>query len=84
MRVEVSKRVGGVRLLLRKPFLEPMNEGNMRRLAEDGGDQEEGRGSQGKMRSLLMLPAGRLPVYKARYMEEWKVSIGGGKGHHTK
>ena len=35
MRVEVSKRVGGARLLLRKPFLEPMNEGNMRRLAEE-------------------------------------------------
>jgi hypothetical protein len=29
MRVEVSKRVRGVRLLLRRPFLEPMNEGNI-------------------------------------------------------
>jgi len=27
IRVEFSKRVGGARLLLRKPFLEPMNEG---------------------------------------------------------
>jgi hypothetical protein len=27
MRVEFSKRVGGIGLLLRKPFLEPMNEG---------------------------------------------------------
>jgi hypothetical protein len=35
MRVEVSRRVGGVRLLLRKPFLEPMNEEDMRRLAEE-------------------------------------------------
>jgi hypothetical protein len=35
MRVEVSKRVEGVGLLLRKPFLEPMNEENMRRLAEE-------------------------------------------------
>jgi hypothetical protein len=29
MRVEVSRRVRGVRLLLKKPFLEPINEGNM-------------------------------------------------------
>jgi hypothetical protein len=35
MRVEFSKRVGGIGLLLRKPFLEPMNEGNMRGLAEE-------------------------------------------------
>jgi hypothetical protein len=45
MRVEVSKKIGGVRLLLRKPFLEPMNEGNMRRLAEEarrrGGEAKE-------------------------------------------
>jgi len=45
MRVEVSKEIGGVRLLLRKPFLEPMNEGNMRRLAEEakrrGGEAKE-------------------------------------------
>jgi len=45
VRVEVSKEIGGVRLLLRKPFLEPMNEGNMRRLAEEarrrGGEAKE-------------------------------------------
>jgi len=81
IRVEVSKRVGGVRLLLRKPFLEPMNEGNMRGLAEEAKRRER---KPRKMRSLLMLPAGRLPVYRARYMEEWKVGIGSGKGHHTK
>jgi hypothetical protein len=53
MRVEVSKRVGGIRLLLRKPFLEPMNEGNVRRLAgEPRGGEERPR----KMRGLLMLP----------------------------
>jgi len=52
MRVEVSKRVGGARLLLRKPFLEPMNEGNMRRLAgRPRGGEERPR----KMRSLLTL-----------------------------
>ena len=53
IRVEFSKRVGGIRLLLRKPFLEPMNEGNMRRFTgEPRGGEERPR----KMRSLLMLP----------------------------
>jgi hypothetical protein len=55
MRVEVSKRVGGIRLLLRKPFLEPMNEGNMRRLTGEA-ERRGGEAKEDEMRSLLMLP----------------------------
>jgi hypothetical protein len=41
MRIEISRRVGGVRLLLKKPFPEPINEEDMRKLAEEArrGDQ---------------------------------------------
>jgi hypothetical protein len=35
MHMEFSRRIEGVRLLLRKPFPELMNEENMKRLTED-------------------------------------------------
>ena len=54
LRVEFSKRVGGARLLLRKPFLEPMNEGNMRRLAGKA-ERRGGEAKEDEMRSLLTL-----------------------------
>jgi hypothetical protein len=41
--MEIVRRVGGVRLLLKKPLLEPMNEEDMRRFAEEA----ERRGGQG-------------------------------------
>jgi hypothetical protein len=53
MCMAIIRRIRGVRLLLKRPFLEPMNEGNMRGLAgEPRGGEERPR----KMRSLLMLP----------------------------
>ncbi len=44
MCMAIIRRIRGVRLLLKRPFLEPMNEGNMRRLAgEPRGGEERPR-----------------------------------------
>lgn len=44
MCMEIVRRVGGVRLLLKRPFLEPMNEGEYEEAHGEG--REEGRRDQ--------------------------------------
>jgi hypothetical protein len=67
MCMEIVRRVGGVRLLLKRPFLEPMNEGNMRGLTEEA-ERRGGETKEGEMRSLLMSPCRGLPAHKGRDM----------------
>jgi hypothetical protein len=52
MCMAIIRRIRGVRLLLKRPFLEPMNEGNMRGLAGEA-ERRGGEAKEDEMRSLL-------------------------------
>ena len=54
MCMAIIRRIRGVKLLLKRPFLEPMNEGNMRRLAGEA-ERRGGEAKEDEMRSLLTL-----------------------------
>ena len=67
MCMEIIRRIRGVRLLLKRPFLEPMNEGEYEE-ARGGAERRGGEAKEDEMRSLLMLPCRGLPAHKGRDM----------------